>query len=96
MIQHKQVVETLKKINDPEIQLDVYTLGLIYNIEIVEDKVNLRMTFTSPMCPYGPWLMQDIKTKVGTIEGVKEVNIELVFEPVWQPSQEVKIMLGME
>lgn len=96
MIQHEKIIETLKKINDPEIQLDVYTLGLIYNINTANNKINLKMTFTSPMCPYGPWLMQDIKTKLGMIEGVKEVNIELTFEPAWQPSKEVKIMLGME
>jgi len=96
MIQHEQVVETLKKINDPEIQLDVYTLGLIYNVEIKEEKVNLKMTFTSPMCPYGPFLMDDIKTKIGMLEGVREVNIELTFEPAWQPTQEVKVMLGIE
>ena len=86
----------LKKINDPEIQIDVYTLGLIYNLEIIDNSIKLKMTFTSPMCPYGPWLMNDIKTKLKGMEGVKNVDIELVFEPPWQPSSEVKMMLGIE
>ncbi len=96
MIEREKIIEMLKKINDPEIQIDVYTLGLIYNLEIIDNSIKLKMTFTSPMCPYGPWLMNDIKTKLKGMEGVKNVDIELVFEPPWQPSSEVKMMLGIE
>ena len=54
------------------------------------------MTLTSPMCPFGPELINDIKLKLKTIEGIKEVRVDLVFEPVWQPSEELKLMLGVE
>ena len=97
MIAKEKVIEVLKTVNDPEIGLDIYTLGLIYYITINEDNsVIIKMTFTSPMCPYGPALLADVKNKVTSVDGVKSVDIELVFEPVWKPSKEVKLMLGIE
>ena len=98
MAEKEQVIEVLKKVYDPEIQYDVWSLGLVYNIEIEGKKVKILMTFTSPMCPYGPQLMDDIRRQVSAIEGVGEVIIELTFTPVWGPekmTEEAKIALGI-
>ena len=98
MATKEQVKEILKKINDPEIEIDVWSLGLIYNIEIENKKVTILMTFTSPMCPYGPALMDDIRRQISAIDGVGEVQIDLTFSPVWGPdkiSEEAKMALGI-
>ena len=95
MINKEKIIEALKNCYDPEIRLDIYTLGLVYNINLVKDSVNIKMTLTSPMCPYGPMILDDVKLKVGLVKNVKEVNIELVFEPIWEPTEEVKLMLGI-
>ena len=97
MVEKEQVIEILKKVYDPEIQLDIWSLGLIYNIEIDTTKVNILMTFTTPMCPYGPVLLDDVRRQVSSIEGVGEVNIDLTFNPVWGPdkmTEEARIALG--
>ena len=98
MVDKEQVTEVLKKINDPEIQYDIWSLGLVYNVEVQGSKVKILMTFTSPMCPYGPMLLDDVRRQVSSIEGVGEVEIELTFSPVWGPekmSEEAKIGLGI-
>ena len=98
MVEKEQVIETLKKVMDPEINYDVWSLGLIYDITIEGSKVKILMTFTTPMCPYGPALMDDLRRQVSAVEGVGEVVIELTFSPVWGPdkmSEEAKIALGI-
>jgi len=95
MATKEEIVEILKKINDPEIMIDIWTLELIYNVDVQEDKVKIKMTFTSPMCPYGPQLIEEIKTKVGELDGIKNVDIELSFEPPWEPSEELRATLGV-
>lgn len=98
MVEKEQVIEILKKVYDPEIQYDIWSLGLIYNIEINSNKVKILMTFTTPMCPYGPALMDDVRRQVSAIDGVGEVQIELTFNPVWgteKMSEEAKIALGI-
>lgn len=89
------IIETLKTIEDPELFLDIWFLGLIYNIGIDEGRVAIDMTFTSPMCPAGPQLKHEVQTKVGAVEGVKEVSVTITFSPPWEPSDEVKGLLGM-
>ena len=91
----KDIIDALMKINDPEIMIDVWTLGLIYNVDVKDGKVNIRMTFTTPMCPYGPMLLQDIKYNLGKLPGVKGVDIEVTFDPPWQPSEELRTLLGV-
>lgn len=96
----EQIIEVLKTIIDPEVLLDIWFLGLIYTINIKEpsqDKsdVYIEMTFTTPMCPAGPDLMDQVRTKVGAINGVSAVDLKLTFNPPWQPSDEVKGLLGM-
>ena len=80
-----KIIEALKQVYDPELNLDVYKLGLIYDININADKVSIVMTLTSPMCPFGDMLINNVKDNIGKVEGVKEVNVDLVFEPLWQP-----------
>ena len=92
----EDVMNVLKGVNDPEIGIDVVTLELIYNANVSENgKVDIKMTFTSPMCPYGPMLVEEIKSKVSEINGVKEVNVEVVFDPPWQPSEQLRATLGV-
>jgi metal-sulfur cluster biosynthetic enzyme len=96
MVVRDEIIEALKKVEDPELFLDIWFLGLIYNIEIKEDQeIDIEMTFTSPMCPAGPQIVDDIKAKVGSIDGVKAVNVRVTFSPPWEPSDEVKGLLGM-
>ncbi len=98
MATKEQVIEVLKKVLDPEIQFDIWSLGLVYNIEIEGSKVKILMTFTSPMCPYGPALMDDVRRQVSSIDGVGEVIIDLTFSPVWGPdkmSEEARLALGV-
>lgn len=89
----------LKTVFDPEIPVDVYSLGLIYKIDIDEDaNVSIDMTLTAPNCPMADFLFEDIRQKVESIEGVKSVNVQLVYEPEWDQSmmtEEAKLELGM-
>lgn len=89
------VIEALKTVEDPELFLDIWFLGLVYNIDITPEQVGIEMTFTSPLCPAGPLLVDQVKTKVGAVSGGKPVEVKIVFDPPWQPSDDVKGMLGM-
>jgi len=106
MITKEEIIEALKTCMDPEIQIDVWTLGLIYNIDITESieaekdgkkqsDIKITMTFTTPMCPYGPMLMDDIYKRLNDIEGVGKVKIDITFDPPWKPSDELRSMLGV-
>ncbi|RMG44062.1 MAG: DUF59 domain-containing protein [Candidatus Dadabacteria bacterium] len=95
MVTREQIIEVLQTIEDPEIFLDIWFLGLVYNIEIDGSTVNIEMTFTTPACPAGPMLVDQVRQKVSEIEGVENVEVKVVFDPPWQPSDEVKGMLGM-
>lgn len=89
----------LKTVFDPEIPVDVYSLGLIYKIDIDDDaNVSIDMTLTAPNCPMADFLFEDIRQKVESIEGVKSVYVQLVYEPEWDQSmmtEEAKLELGM-
>jgi metal-sulfur cluster biosynthetic enzyme len=91
-----EVIEVLKNTRDPELGIDIHTLGLIRKIQINPEKeaVLIQMTLTTPLCPYGPQIMKDVETGLRNI-GLKRVKIELVFDPPWQPSPEVRLMLGV-
>ena len=95
MITREAIIEVLKTVEDPELFLDIWFLGLIYSIDIDQSNVNIEMTFTTPLCPAGPQIVDEIKTKVKALEEVDEVNVKVVFNPPWEPSDEVKGMLGM-
>ena len=90
----ERLVEALKQCYDPELNMDVWTLGLIYDHQVENDNVKIKMTFTTPVCPYGPVLIEDVKSKL-TGAGAKSVDIEIVFDPPWKPSEELRAMLGV-
>lgn len=92
-----EVVEALKTIYDPEIPVNIYDLGLIYEIDVQDTTVNIEMTLTAPGCPAIDFIMDEINEKVQAIENVEMVNINLVFEPPWDKemmSEEAKLELG--
>ena len=91
----EQIIEALKTVEDPELFLDIWFLGLVYSIDITPEQVRIEMTFTSPLCPAGPMLIDQVKTKVGAVAGVNKVEVNVVFTPPWEPSDEVKGLLGM-
>ncbi len=94
----EKIVKMLKTVYDPEIPVNVYDLGLIYDVEINEEKnVKIKMTLTAPACPAADFIMEDVKMKVESVEGVNDVDVELVFEPEWDKdmmSEEAKLELG--
>lgn len=93
MITKEELIEIFKSYDDPELHIDVWTLGLIYDMQISEDTVKIKLTFTSPMCPFGPQMADELTQRIKE-KGVKNVEIEVVFEPPWKPSEELKEMLG--
>jgi len=92
--ENKKIIEIMKKVKDPELGVDIWTLGLIYDIEIKE-KLNITMTFTTPLCPYGPQIINDLVAWLKVDAGIKDPNIQLVFDPPWKPSDEVRDALGV-
>mgnify|MGYP006300799375 CR=1 FL=1 len=94
-----EIVNKLKFIYDPEIPVNIYDLGLIYNLEIDEDSnVDIRMTLTAPNCPIADQIVQEVHDRIQEIEGVNEVNIDLVFDPPWDKemmSEEARLELGL-
>lgn len=95
MATREEVIEALKKVIDPELYIDVWTLGLIYDIRVEDEALNLRMTFTSVACPAGPQLVQEIKEKTSELPGITQTNVEVTFTPPWEPSEDLKAMLGI-
>ncbi len=95
MVTIEDVKNTLKTVEDPELHMDIITLELIYEIRVNGGNVHIKMTLTTPACPYGPQLMEEVKNKVRSMEGVKGVELELSFVPPWQPSEELRAMFGV-
>ena len=95
----EKIIVVLKNIYDPEIPVNIYELGLIYEIIIDEfGKVKIVMTLTTPNCPVAESLPDDVKREVGFLRGVREVDLELTFDPPWSMdllSDEAKLELGM-
>ena len=91
------VQDALTNVIDPELGLDFVELGLVYEIEVDEDEVNITFTLTSPGCPIGPQVSDQMKEFVGELEGVKEVHPHMTFSPPWTPdrmSEDAKFALG--
>ena len=95
----EKIVEMIKTVYDPEIPVNVYDLGLIYRIELKDDNsVDIDMTLTAPNCPAADFMMEDVRMKVESIEGITAVNLNLVFEPEWSQdlmTEEAKLELGL-
>ena len=94
----EKIVAMLKMVYDPEIPVNIYDLGLIYNVEVKEGgKVVITMTLTAPNCPAADFIVEDVRMKVESIEGVNKVDVKSVFEPEWNKdmmSEEAKLELG--
>ena len=92
------IVAMLKTVYDPEIPVNVYDLGLIYKVDVDDEKnVRIDMTLTAPNCPAVDFIVEDVRMKVESVDGVKSVEINLVFEPEWHRdmmSEEAKLELG--
>ncbi len=109
----ERIVDVLKTVYDPEIPVNIYDLGMIYKIDVHDDDdsapegghtgggciVELDMTFTAPNCPAADFILEDVRTKVESVEGVKSANVNLVFEPAWDQSmmsEEARVELGFD
>ena len=100
----QQVIEALKPIEDPELHLGIVDLGLIYEARVTPaaeggEAIQLRMTFTTPFCPYGPMLKAQVHNALAKLPGVTQAQVDVVFTPTWDPrtmaSEEARIALGL-
>jgi FeS assembly SUF system protein len=82
----EQVIAEIRKIYDPEIPVNIYELGLIYDVKVKDDAVKIIMTLTSPNCPVAESLPKDVKDSAMQVKGIEEVDLDLVFEPPWEKS----------
>ncbi|MBO5426895.1 MAG: DUF59 domain-containing protein [Prevotella sp.] len=96
----ERIVDVLRTVYDPEIPVNIYDLGLIYNIDLSDDgTLDIDMTFTAPSCPAADFILEDVRTKVEAVVGVTSATINMVFEPEWDKSmmtEEARIELGFE
>jgi FeS assembly SUF system protein len=96
---HDAVIEALKEIYDPEIPVNIYDLGLIYDVEITpEHHAKVKMTLTTPHCPVAESMPGEVELRVGAVPGIGDAEVELVWDPPWDPqrmSDEAKLELGM-
>ncbi len=91
------VRQQLRKVKDPELDLNIVDLGLLYDVEVDGGDVRVKMTLTSPGCPAGPMITNDVYREVRTLEGVTDVDVEIVWEPYWTPERidpKVRAMMG--
>ncbi len=93
MLTHAEVIEKLKTVKDPEIGLDIWTMGLIYKLDVTEQKIAILMTYTTPFCPWGSEISEEIKS---ALDGSgQEVVIDLTFDPPYTVPDEVRVMMGV-
>jgi metal-sulfur cluster biosynthetic enzyme len=111
-ILEERIVDVLKTVYDPEIPVNIYDLGMIYKIEVKDEEgeadgkldgegatVDLDMTFTAPNCPAADFILEDVRTKLESVEGIANANVNLVFEPAWDQSmmsEEARVELGFD
>ncbi len=99
MLVKEQITEQIRTVFDPEIPVNIYELGMIYDIDVKSDGfVDITMTLTSPSCPAAQIIPSEVKQKSEMVTGVKEANVKIVWEPRWDPSmmsEEARLTLGM-
>ena len=94
-----EVLEALKEVFDPEIPVNVVDLGLVYDLQVSDGDVDIKMTLTFAGCGMGPYIAQQAEWRVAEIEGVEDVNVEMVYDPPWTPdliSEDGKKSLGLD
>ena len=100
MVTEEVVIEGLRDVYDPELHYNIYDLGLVYDIAVKdESNVHILMTLTTPACPIGPMVTEQIQENIGIIPGVKDVAVEFTFDPPWSPdtmTDEAKADLGID
>jgi metal-sulfur cluster biosynthetic enzyme len=89
----EQIIEELKTVKDPELGMDIYSLGLIYDIAIGEDGIDILMTLTTPFCPYGDEIIGGVEKSLEKFG--QEVRVDITFEPEWVLSEDLRISLGL-
>ena len=97
IINKDEIIEILKQCYDPEIPIDLWNLGLIYEIIIKENNINITMSLTTPGCTMGQYMSDDIKSKVESVDGINNATVEVTFDPPWEPemmTDEARIKLG--
>ena len=95
MVTKEEVIKVMKGIYDPELNIDIWTLGLIYTIDMgTKNHIHIKMTLTSPLCPFGPQIIAELTDGLKKM-GFPKPEIELTFDPPWEPNEEVKMMLGL-
>jgi metal-sulfur cluster biosynthetic enzyme len=85
-VEKEEIYDALKRVYDPEIPVDVVNLGLVYDVSIDDDRIAVKMTTTASGCPVGDYIVKQAKRAIARVEGVKEVDVELVYDPPWQES----------
>ena len=91
------VRQVLRQVKDPELDLNIVDLGLVYDVEVTDGQVSVRMTLTSPGCPAGPMITNDVYRQVRALDGVSDVDVEIVWEPYWTPERiepKIRAMMG--
>lgn len=83
----KEIRKALRKVKDPELNLDIVVLGLVYELEVADSHVNAKISLTSPFCPAANQIVDDTKAAIEGVEGVATANVELTFEPAWTPER---------
>jgi FeS assembly SUF system protein len=95
----QKVIEVLRTVYDPEIPVDIYELGLVYNVDVKEGgAVEIKMTLTSPACPVAESLPPEVEERVSAVDGVSSAKVEITWEPTWTPemmSEAARLTLGM-
>lgn len=98
-VTHDDVVETLREVYDPELHYNIYDLGLVYDIKLSNGDVRILMTLTTPMCPIGPMVTEQIQEMIGLMPGVKNVDVDFTFDPPWsvdKMTDEARADLGLD
>lgn len=99
MVTEQAVMEALKEVYDPELHYNIVDLGLVYEVKVHDGNVHILMTLTTPACPIGPMIVEQIEENVRLLPGVRDVDVELTFEPMWTPdrmSEEARMELGLD
>ena len=99
MVTEQDIVEALREVYDPELHYNIVDLGLVYDIDVADGDVHVLMTLTTPACPIGPMIIEQVQELLGIMPGIKDVDVEFTFEPPWTPemmTDEARADLGID